>query len=122
MLRKLITCTFLIRNDTLLSYIIIFCCSYVFFYLKRNWRWFMEEIFQVKNERKMLVRCSVLVGSYVQLLHTRVPSLLFFKTNIRIFRTSFSENTSKNLLLYLLKMVQHTDARVDTALSMVYPQ
>ena len=122
MLRKLITCTFLIRNDTLLSYIIIFCCSYVFFYLKRNWRWFMEEIFQVKNERKMLVRCSVLVGSYVQLLHTRVPSLLFFKTNIRISRTSFSENTSKNLLLYLLKMVQHTDARVDTALSMVYPQ
>ena len=71
----------------------------------------MEEIFQVKNERKILVKCSVLVGSYVQLLHTRVTSLSFSKTNIRIFRTSFSECTSKKLLLFLPMMAQHTDVK-----------
>ena len=65
------------------------------------------------------MRCSVLVGSYVQLLDTRVPSLSFPKTSLRIFRTSFSVITSKKLLLFLLRIVQSTDARVDTALSMV---
>ena len=47
-----------------------------------------------------ILSCSDLVGSYVRLLHTRISSLSFFKTIIRIFRTSFSENTSKKLLLF----------------------
>ena len=76
----------------------------------------------------------------MELLHARVPSLSFFKTNIRIFRISFSENTSIILLLfstedgpsYGRKMMTGylrqkyniviAEKRVDTALSMVSPQ
>ena len=71
----------------------------------------------------------------MELLRARVPSLSFFKSNIRIFRTSFSENTSIKLLLfftgdgsacghkmmtgYLRKKhdVAIAEKRVDTALS-----
>ena len=76
----------------------------------------------------------------MELLHARVPSLSFFKTNIRIFRISFSENTSIILLLfstengpaYRRNMItgylrqKHNvviaEKRVDTTLSMVSPQ
>ena len=50
------------------------------------------------------MRCSVLVGSYAELLHTRVSSLSFFKTNIRIFRAFY-------YFCFLLGMVQHADAK-----------
>ena len=90
-----------------------------------------------KNQRKILVRCSALVGSYVQRLHTRVPSLSFFKTNLRISRTSFSENTLKKLYMFFTQdgpeygstsitgylrrkhNIVIAEKRVDTTLSMV---
>ena len=76
----------------------------------------------------------------MELLHARVPSLSFFKTNIRIFRTSFSDNTSIKLLIFFTEdcptygwkmmtgclrqkhKVGIAEKRVDTALSMVSPQ
>ena len=76
----------------------------------------------------------------MEFLHARVPSMSFFKTNIRIFRTSFSENTSIKLLLFFIEDGQAcrrkmmtgyltqthniviAEKRVDTALSMVSPQ
>ena len=76
----------------------------------------------------------------MELLHAWIPSLSFFKINIRIFRTFFSENTSIKLLLfftedgpaYEFKMmtgylrqkhnVTIAEKRVDTTLSMAAPQ
>ena len=80
----------------------------------------------------------------MELLYARFPSLSFFKTNVRIFRISFSENTSTILLLFFTEdgpaywrkmMTSDNDAylrqkhnvvfaerRVGTTLSMVSPQ
>ena len=76
----------------------------------------------------------------MELFHARVPSLSFFKTNVRIFRISFSQNTSIILLLFFIedgssyerKMItgylrqKHNvfiaEKRVDSTLPMVSPQ
>ena len=59
----------------------------------------MKKIFQIKIKRKILVRCAVLVGFYVQLPYTRVPSLSLFKNQYKnfqdiFFRECFQKTTS----------------------------
>ena len=76
----------------------------------------------------------------MELLHTRVLSLLLFKSNIKIFRISFSENTSIKLVLFFTEdgpacgckvmtgylrqkhNVTIAEKKVDTTLSMISPQ
>ena len=72
----------------------------------------------------------------MELFHARVPSLSFFKTNVRIFGISVSDNTSIILLLFFSedgpayehKMMtgylrqKHNVVIADSALLMVSPQ